>query len=84
MLFRSELLKPIEHLDISIFVDDRPKKQENLSPINILVLQEPNEYFGHHEWAIQNKNLFSFINCSASSQLSPPNIFPKSNGNAAK
>lgn len=56
-----ELLNPIQHLDISIFVDDRPKKQEDLSPINILVLQEPNEYFGHHEWAIQNKHLFSII-----------------------
>ena len=56
-----ELLKPIKNLEISIFVDDRPKKQEDLSPINILVLQEPNEYFGHHDWAIQNQHLFSFI-----------------------
>lgn len=56
-----ELLNPIKHLDVSVFIDDRPKKQEDLSSINILVLQEPNEYFGHHEWAIQNKNLFSFI-----------------------
>jgi hypothetical protein len=56
-----KILNPIEHLEISIFIDDRPKKQEDLSPINILVLQEPNEYFGHHDWAIKNQHLFSFI-----------------------
>jgi len=56
-----ELLNPIQNLDISIFVDDRPRNQDDLSQINILILQEPNEYFGHHDWAIQNKHLFSFI-----------------------
>jgi len=54
-------LKSIEHTDFSLFIDDIPKFQNNLSSINILVLQEPNEYFGLHDWAIQNKNLFSFI-----------------------
>jgi len=54
-------LKSIEHIDFSLFIDDIPKFQNDLSSINILVLQEPNEYFGLHDWAIQNKNLFSFI-----------------------
>ena len=54
-------LKDIEHLDFSLFVDDAPKSQEDLSSINILVLQEPNEYFGLHDWAIKHKDLFSFI-----------------------
>jgi hypothetical protein len=51
----------IKHVNFSLFVDDTPKKQEDLSPINILVLQEPNEYFGLHDWAIQNKDLFNII-----------------------
>ena len=51
-------LEHIKHIDFSLFVDDIPKSQDNLSPINILVLQEPNEYFGLHDWVIQNKNLF--------------------------
>ena len=55
------LLKSINHIDFSLFVDDVPRKQEDLSPINILVLQEPNEYFGLHDYAIKNHQLFSFI-----------------------
>jgi len=54
-------LKDIEHIDFSLFLDCSPKNKEELSLINILVLVEPNEYFGLHDWAIQNKNLFSFI-----------------------
>jgi hypothetical protein len=54
-------LKYLKHIDFSLFVDDIPKSQEDLSPINILVLQEPNEYFGLHDWAIQNKDLFNII-----------------------
>jgi hypothetical protein len=54
-------LKDIEHIDFSLFLDCSPKNKEELSSINILVLVEPNEYFGLHDWAIQNKNLFSFI-----------------------
>jgi hypothetical protein len=54
-------LEYIKYIDFSLFVDDIPKFQDDLSSINILVLQEPNEYFGLHDWAIQNKNLFSFI-----------------------
>jgi hypothetical protein len=53
--------KKIDHIDFSLFVDDTPKSPQDLSSINILVLQEPNEYFGLHDWAINNQHLFSFI-----------------------
>ena len=54
-------LKEISHLDFSLFVESTPEKEEELSSINILVIYEPNEYFGLHDWAIQNKNLFDVI-----------------------
>ena len=44
----------IKDVDFSLFVDDIPQKQEDLSSINILALAEPNEYFGLHDWAIKN------------------------------
>ena len=52
--------KEIQHLDFSLFVDDIPT-QDDLSEINIMVLEEPNEYFGLNNWAIENKHLFSAI-----------------------
>jgi hypothetical protein len=51
----------IDHIDFSLFVDDVPKSSNDLSSINILVMQEPNEYFGIHDFAIANQDLFSFI-----------------------
>jgi hypothetical protein len=54
-------LYDVSHIDFSLFIDDVPKNQNDLSSINILVLQEPNEYFGLHDWAIQNKDLFQVI-----------------------
>jgi hypothetical protein len=54
-------LQHLKNLDFTLFIDDIPKSSDNLSPINILVLQEPNEYFGLHDWAIQNKDLFQVI-----------------------
>jgi hypothetical protein len=54
-------LEECKHINFSLFIDDVPKSQDDLSSINILVLQEPNEYFGLHDYAIQNKHLFSFI-----------------------
>ena len=47
--------KKMEHLkdiEFTLFVDDIPTSQEDLSEINVLVLQEPDEYFGLHNWAI--------------------------------
>jgi hypothetical protein len=54
-------LHQVKDVEFSLFIDAVPTKQEDLSPINILVLQEPNEYFGIHDWAIQNKDLFQVI-----------------------
>jgi len=54
-------LSHFENIDFSLFIDAIPEKQEDLSTFNILVLQEPNEYFGLHDWAIANKELFSVI-----------------------
>ena len=54
-------LKEYKHIDFSLFVDDIPQKQEDLSSVNIIVLQEPNEYFGMHDWVIQNKDMFTVI-----------------------
>jgi hypothetical protein len=54
-------LDHLASIDFSLFVDDIPQQQSDLSTFNILVLQEPNEYFGLHDYAIQNKHLFSFI-----------------------
>ena len=51
----------IQHIDFSFFMDDIPKNQEDLSSINIIAMQEPNEYFGLHDWVIQNKNIFDMI-----------------------
>jgi hypothetical protein len=54
-------LQHLSHLDFSLFVDTPPQSQDELSPINIISFQEPNEYFGLHDWTIQNKNLFQII-----------------------
>lgn len=56
-----EKLQHLQHLDFSLFVEDIPQHQEDLSTINIIAFQEPNEYFGLHDWVIQNKDLFSAI-----------------------
>jgi hypothetical protein len=54
-------LKHLNHLDFSLFVEEIPKHQNQLSSINIITLHEPNEYFGLHDWVIQNKHLFQAI-----------------------
>ena len=53
-------LNGLSNIDFSLFIDSVPELGDE-SPLNILVLQEPNEYFGLHDWAIKNKDLFSFI-----------------------
>jgi hypothetical protein len=51
----------LKDIDFSLFVDCIPESQDELSNLNIISFQEPNEYFGIHDWVIKNKNLFSFI-----------------------
>jgi len=59
-IFEQKLLD-LKHIDFSLFVETIPKHQEELSPINIISLYEPNEYFGLHDWVIKNKDLFNII-----------------------
>ena len=56
-----KVLEPYKGIDFSLFIESIPNSQEELSPINIISLHEPNEYFGLHDWVIQNKDLFSAI-----------------------
>lgn len=73
-------LAHLAHLDFSLFIETAPKSQEDLSPINIIAFQEPNEYFGLHDWVIANKDIFQIIltwdekvlrNCSSNTLLQP-------------
>ncbi len=54
-------LQHLSHLDFSLFIETPPQSQEELSSINIISFQEPNEYFGRHDWIIQNQHLFNVI-----------------------
>jgi hypothetical protein len=53
-----ELKKPI-----TFFYDYIPKTQEELNhnPYNFIMLHEPNEFFGMHDWVKQNYTLFDGI-----------------------
>lgn len=53
-------LQHLSHLDFSLFIDTQPESQD-LSSINIISFQEPNEYTGLHDWVIENKDLFYVI-----------------------
>jgi hypothetical protein len=47
---------------ISIFNDYQPSYEElAINPYNILIVLEPNQLFGIHDWVIQNSHLFSAI-----------------------
>ena len=54
-------LDEYKHIDFSLFVECIPQNQEDLSSINIITFHEPNEYFGLHDWVIQNQNMFNVI-----------------------
>lgn len=54
--------KDLSHLDFTLFYDYQPTyDQLLLSPINIFIACEPNEYFGNHDYAIRSHQSFSFI-----------------------
>ena len=59
-VFKSKM-EHLKNINFTLFVDDIPQSQDDLTDLNVLVLQEPNEYFGLHDWAIKNQNLFSLI-----------------------
>jgi hypothetical protein len=48
---------------ITFFYDYIPQNidQLNINPINIIMLHEPNEFFGMHNWVLQNHHLFTGI-----------------------
>ena len=48
------------NLDLSIFLDILPTASD-LSKHNIIILQEPNEYFQKHTWVLQNAHVFDLI-----------------------
>lgn len=56
-----EKLKAYSHIDFSIFVDQPIEHAISLSAINVMVLQEPNEYFGIHDYTIKNQDQFQLI-----------------------
>jgi len=53
----------LKHKPISVFNDypNVTSKQLDFNPYNILMVLEPNQLFGIHDWAIQNHNLFNCI-----------------------
>ncbi len=51
----------LNDLNWSLFVDEGPQSNDDLSELNVFVTLEPNEYFGIHDWVIKNKNIFSLI-----------------------
>jgi hypothetical protein len=55
------ILHQYKDIDFSLFLETIPENSEELSSINIISLHEPNEYFGKHDWVIQNKHLFQII-----------------------
>jgi hypothetical protein len=58
-LLTNEILKD---KPITVFNDYVPSIDElNQNPYNILILNEPNELFGLHDWAINNRDYFSCI-----------------------
>ena len=59
-VFESKM-EHLKDINFTLFVDDIPQSQDDLTDLNILVLQEPNIYFGLHDWAIKNQHLFSLI-----------------------
>ena len=55
-------LNKYKDLPITLFIDSIPNKtQLSLNPYNFLLIHEPNELFGLHNWALQNYHLFHGI-----------------------
>ena len=57
------ILKQYSDKSITLFNDYIPKSIDDLkhNPYNFIIIHEPNEFFGFHDWVIQNSNLFSLI-----------------------
>lgn len=62
-------LAPVKNIDFSLFIDRPIQSTEELSPINIWYHQEPNMYFGHHDWIIKNQQYFNIVLSSSDTVL---------------
>lgn len=62
--FEQKLLKesPLANAPITLFNDRIPRPGDlDLNPYNFLILNEPNEFFGLHDWAVYNHQSFNGI-----------------------
>ena len=61
--FESALTDDLKQKPITIFNDYPIHSLEELklNPYNILMVMEPNQLFGIHDWALQNAHLFSMV-----------------------
>lgn len=61
-LYFKEVEEKFWDLPISIFMDYKPEDEElEISPINFMILHEPNEFFGIHDFAYDNFEKFNGI-----------------------
>jgi hypothetical protein len=57
-----EIYKNHINSDVSLFMDTKPELHDlKKNKTNIIVVNEPNEYFGLHDWVIQNQSHFQYI-----------------------
>ena len=57
-----EGFKKFKDIPFSFFFDCQPTDYElSLNPINVYAHAEPNEYFGNHDWIVNNSEKFSLI-----------------------
>lgn len=61
--FENVLTDDLKQKPITIFNDYPIQSLEELklNPYNILMVMEPNQLFGIHDWALQNSHLFSMV-----------------------
>jgi len=53
---------PLREIPFSFFFDCIPTEEElKINPINIYAHDEPNEYFGHHNWVLNNHQKFDLV-----------------------
>jgi hypothetical protein len=62
-LFEKEFDSELKSKPITVFNDYPVTSLEelNINPYNILVVSEPNQLFGIHDWAINNHHLFGIV-----------------------
>jgi hypothetical protein len=61
--FEEVITEDLKNKPISVFNDYHNVSYEQLTfnPYNILMVMEPNQLFGIHDWALQNAHLFSMV-----------------------